>query len=211
MLITCLCLMLISVLPACSCKTSDSEKQSGNETVKVKEIRSLNSNDGSRSEASPPRTIYETKEKLMFYTTQGIYLYDKDKKKLVSGFTVIDKNTPVADPEYDDHSGKVRINAQGDITFAVDISKDKKEVYIFAYDGPANKAVYYICNLANKKVTKINGVYKKTVKDEKGIDKLMDKQGRGWYNEPEYGNADIKHYRYKSPQSGKVYAPFKAK
>lgn len=88
--------MLISVLPACSYKTSDSEKQSGNETVKVKEIRSLNSNDGRRVETSPPGTIYETKEKLMFYTTQGIYLYDKDKKKLVSGFTVIDKNSPCA-------------------------------------------------------------------------------------------------------------------
>ena len=49
-------------------------------------------------------------------------------------------------------------------------------------------------------------MYKKTIHDEKGLDKLIKKQESGWFSSN--GEANIKDYKYKSPTTGKVYRPF---
>lgn len=181
---------------SCGNKALDTSKgeQAKKEAVQVKEISNFD-NDG---ESTLPRKLYETKDKLVFYTTQGIFSYDITKKKISEGFAITDS-------EYAKDGESVRkipLNFQGDITFIADIGKDHKEIYVF----PRDRKFYHIYSVANKKVTKVNKLYKKTISDEEGLDKLIKKQESGWT----FGNgeANIKNYKYKSHIIGKVYKPF---
>ncbi|ETK00346.1 hypothetical protein HMPREF0378_0798 [Eubacterium nodatum ATCC 33099] len=197
---TFLCLMAVSVMLA-SCGTKNTESNESEptkkETVQVKEISNFD-NDGEKVESTLPRTLYETKDKLVFYTTQGVFTYDITKKKISEGFAIMDSEYA----KEGESAGKIPLNFQGDVTFTADTGKDNKEIYIF----PQDRKFYYIYNVADKKVTKVNEMYKKTISDEKGLDKLINKQESGWTSGN--GEANIKDYKYKSPTTGKVYRPF---
>lgn len=197
---TFLCLMIVSVMLA-SCGTKNTESNESEptkkETVQVKEISNFD-NDGVKAESTSPRTLYETKDKLVFYTTQGVFTYDVAKKKVSEGFAIMDSEYA----KEGESVGKIPLNFQGDVRFTADTGKDNKEIYIFTQD----RKFYYIYSVADKKVIKVNEMYKKTIRDEKGLDKLIKKQESGW----SFGNeeANIKDYKYKSPTTGKVYRPF---
>ena len=197
---TFLCLIVVSVMLA-SCGTKNTESNESEptkkETVQVKEISNFD-NDGEKVESTLPRTLYETKDKLVFYTTQGVFTYDVAKKKVSEGFAIMDSEYA----KEGESVGKIPLNFQGDVRFTADTGKDNKEIYIF----PQDRKFYYIYSVADKKVIKVNEMYKKTIRDEKGLDKLIKKQESGW----SFGNeeANIKDYKYKSPTTGKVYRPF---
>lgn len=197
---TFLCLMVVSVMLA-SCGTKNTESNESEptkkETVQVKEISNFD-NDGEKAETTLPKTLYETKDKLVFYTTQGVFTYDIKQKKISEGFAIMDSEYA----KEGESAGKIPLNFQGDVTFTADIGKDHKEIYVF----PQDRKFYYIYSVADKKVTKVNEMYKKTISDEKELDKLIKKQESGWTSGD--GEANIKNYKYKSPTTGKVYKPF---
>lgn len=197
---TFLCLMVVCVMLA-SCGTkntgSNESEPTKKETVQVKEISNFN-NDGVKAESTLPRTLYETKDKLVFYTTQGVFNYDVAKKKVSGGFAIMDSEYA----KEGESAGKIPLNFQGDVTFTADVGKDHKEIYVF----PQDRKFYYIYSVEDRKVTRVNEIYEKTIHDEKGFDMLIKKQQSGWSSGN--GEANIKDYKYKSPTTGKVYRPF---
>ena len=143
---TFLCLMVVAVmLASCGTKKTESNesKPTKKETVRVEKVSNFD-NDGVKAESTLPRTLYETKDKLVFYTTQGVFTYDIAKKKVSEGFAIMDSKYA----KEGESAGKIPLNFQGDVTFIADIGKAHKKIYVF----PQDKKFYYIYSLDRKSV-----------------------------------------------------------
>lgn len=136
-------IIIALMVTLCACGNGGGDSTDPGQTdVQLKDIRETV--DVSSIGATSPKTIYDTEDELVFYIPQGIFFYDKSKKELTRGFTLIDEGKTLD------------IDSQGEESLWADCSSDMTKIYIFpeSVSGSSSENYYYIYNVEDGSITK---------------------------------------------------------
>lgn len=185
-------LMIFALMIAlCACGNgSDDHTSSKPADVKVEDIRGTV--DVISIGATSPKTIYDTEKELVFYVPQGIFFYDKSKKELTRGFTLIDEGKTID------------IDSQGEESLWADCSSDMTKIYIFpdSVSDSSSDSYYYIYNIEDGSITKKEEAFDGAEKFDRK------KQENGWTFEKNGKMLTLEELQYKSKISNKTFMPF---
>ena len=184
-------IIIALMVTLCACGNGGGDSTDPGQTdVQLKDIRETV--DVSSIGATSPKTIYDTEDELVFYIPQGIFFYDKSKKELTRGFTLIDEGKTLD------------IDSQGEESLWADCSSDMTKIYIFpeSVSGSSSENYYYIYNVEDGSITKKEEAFAGAEKFDR------EKQENGWKFEKNGKMLALEELQYKSQVSGKTFMPF---
>ena len=184
-------IIIALMVTLCACGNGGGDSTDPGQTdVQLKDIRETV--DVSSIGATSPKTIYDTEDELVFYIPQGIFFYDKSKKELTRGFTLIDEGKTMD------------VDSQGEESLWADCSSDMTKIYIFpeSVSGSSSENYYYIYNVEDGSITKKEEAFTGAEKFDR------EKQENGWNFEKNGKMLALKELQYKSQVSGKTFMPF---
>ena len=199
------CVVMVLMIAFASVGCSESAKADGGQAkkavhqkTKVKLVKAK-PNYNARSVVLP-KTLYETKRYVVSYISDGVFFYDKVKKKIVKGFMVKAPKHPL------------HLNGQGsELAWAV-TNKKYTTITIFTVGAGFLKHInkeYYVYNIKTGKLKIVKKPYPKK-KIKAFSKKTYLKQEKGW-KFTKVDSPRLKDTVYRSRIDGKIYKIFSEK